>query len=237
MRFSKQHDPDATRPNTTVDPQDDVWEAPVVDTLPTQPHIAAKLDRAKEATQLGQRQRAYRLSQEVTQLDPNNIEAWLYRAALAESGEERLAYLNKVLSLAPRHAGAKRGLYETLRLYLEQNPFLRYLEEDEALYQVLTGEGRAIIVPKDRAVAPTYPPLKPTPLQPVYRWLGYALLGLPLAGLPTVVCAVVAIALLPRAVQKPLTARELRRALVALLGASILGAMGLALSFLFLLHV
>jgi hypothetical protein len=128
-------------------------------------------------------------------------------------------------------------MYETLKLYLERDPFLRYLEETEGLYHALTGEGQVVIVPKDRAVSPPYPAPERTSLERAFRWLTYSLLGLPLAGLVTLVCAPVAVAFALRAGEQPLNKHRRRRANAALVYASILWMIGFVLGFLFLLHV
>jgi len=124
-----------------------------------------------------------------------------------------------------------------LKRRLDYDPFLRYLEENETLYRVLTGEGRVVTVPKDRAIAAPFPPPEPTPLQPVYRWLGYGLLGLPLAGLPTVIFALIAATLAQQIRRRSLDRAGRRRLTLALVSAAILWLMGVALSFLFLLHL
>ncbi len=87
--------------------------------------VAQKLEQAREASRQGQRGQAYRLSREVTRLAPDSADAWLYRAAFANTYEQRLASLNKALSLAPDDPQARRSMYETLLRYLEQDPFLR----------------------------------------------------------------------------------------------------------------
>src|SRR5258708_29659731 len=79
-----------------------------------------------------------------------------------------------------------------LEHYLQQALFLRYLEETERAYGVVTGEGRTIIVHKGRASAIVLPAIIHSALQPVYRWIRYSILGLPLAGIPTLICASVA---------------------------------------------
>jgi tetratricopeptide (TPR) repeat protein len=204
---------------------------------PSQTLIEATLKLARKASQSGQRQRAFELSQQVAEIAPDNAEAWLYLAVFTDNEEQRLVYLNKALNLAPEHAEAQYGMYETLKSYLQQDPYLRYLEETDTLYQVLTREGQAIVVPKDRAVDTPYPPVKPTPLHPVFRWLRYSLIGLLTAGLVTLVCAPIAALQAWRAIRHPLDIDDHRRATMALVYAGVLWVIGLALSILFLLHL
>jgi tetratricopeptide (TPR) repeat protein len=195
------------------------------------------VEQIKKAARQGQKEKAYELSRELTKLAPDNIEAWLYCAVLTHNQEQAFVYLGQALSLAPEHTRARRGMYEMLKYYMENDPFLRYLEESGATYRVLTAESGTIIVPKDRESVTPYLSEKPTPLQPVFRWLRYAILGLPLAGLPTLVCASVAWGFACRAIYQTIDTYQLRRAEVALMYASILWIMSLFLSFLFVLHL
>lgn len=205
--------------------------------LSAETFVAEKLSEAKEAAQLGDYQQAYRFCREVTTAVPDNIDAWLLRGTLADTYEDRLASLSKAVALAPEHSTAKHTLYDVLKRYLEEEPFLRYIEETETLYRVLTGEGRAVIVPKDRAVSLPYPPPEPTPLQPIFRWLALAMLGLMFAGLGAVICAPVAALLAWRTSQLPLTQQQRRRVGIAFVYANALFGIGLLLSFIFLLHL
>jgi hypothetical protein len=212
----------------------DEWNAL---TRPMQPVIAAKLEEIRQASRQGQRERAYVLSKEVTELAPDSPEGWIYRAALTGDLEQRFIYLNKAVSLSPGNIQAQHGMYETLKSYLNQDPFLRYLDEDNGLYRALTGEGRAINVPKDRATVVPYPPKEPSPLKPVFRWLLYTLLGLLLSGLITVICAPVAMARAWQVMRQPVGVINQRRAIMMLVCAGVLWIVGLFLSLVFVLHV
>jgi hypothetical protein len=128
-------------------------------------------------------------------------------------------------------------MYKMLEHYLQQDPFLRYLEETERAYRVVTGEGRTLIVPKDRASTIVLPAMIHDALQPVYRWIRYAILGLPLAGLPTLVCASVAWIWAWYALYQTLGTNGFRRAGVALIYASMLWIMGFTFAFLLLLNL
>jgi hypothetical protein len=203
----------------------------------TQAVIEEKLRAARDAAHQGQWWRAYQLSVEVTKLAPNNVNAWLYRAALTENSEDRMAYLSRALSLAPQNVQAGRGMYGALSNYLEDDPFLRYLEENDVLYRVETGEGQIVVVPKERATTRAYPFNEPHSLRVTYRWLAYSTLGLLLAGLGTLVCAPVAASFAWQASHEPLSRSDTRRARFALAYALVLWTLGLMLSFLFLLHL
>ncbi len=203
----------------------------------TQALVAEKLRDARDAAHQGQWWRAYQLSKEATNLAPENVNAWLYRAALTNTTEDRIDYLTKALSLAPEDTQAGRGMYGALSRYLKEDPFLRYVEENDMLYRVVTGEGHVVAVPKDRATTRPYPFNEPHVLRVTYRWLAYSLLGLMLAGLGTLVCAPVAAAFAWQASHEPLSRDDHRRALMALLYAAALWMLGLLFSFLFLLHL
>ena len=204
---------------------------------PTQALLAEKLDAAREAAQLGNRERAFQLSLEATRMAPKSVEAWLYCAALVSNSDERLAYLTKALSLAPQDVQAGRGMYATLNQYLKADPFLRYLEENDLLYRVVTGEGRVVAVPKDRTFTPLFPASEPHVLRATNRWLAYALVGLFLAGLGTLVCAPIAAAFAWRARHELRSADQRSRADLALIYAAVLWMFGLLFSFLLLLHL
>lgn len=202
----------------------------------TEALVAAKLKAATKAAQLGRWQRAHHLSVDATRLAPNSVEAWLCRAALAASSEERLVCLTEVLKRSPDHREARRGMYDAMNRYLKQRPFLRFLEETPEMYRIVTGSGEVVIVPKDRGPR-SLPPNDPAVAQPAYRWLGLALLGLLLAGLGALVFAPVAAALAWRDSHTATTVEQRQRAKNALVYAGILWTTGLLLSFLFLLHL
>jgi hypothetical protein len=204
---------------------------------PQQGTAQATLERVRGFVHQGKLLEAFHLSRELTKTAPDNVEAWLYCAVLANTDEQRFAYLSKALSLAPDHPRARRGVYKMLQHYLQQDPFLRYLEETERAYRVVTGEGRTLIVPKDRASAIVHPAIIYTAIQPVYRWLRYSVLGLPLAGLPTLVCASLAWILAWYAIYQTVGTTGFRRAVMALVYASVLWTLGFTFAFLLLLNI
>src|SRR5215468_3070023 len=56
--------------------------------------VEAKLRSAREAATQGDQSRAEHLLAEVNQLAPDNSDAWLSRAAIADTNERRLAFLS-----------------------------------------------------------------------------------------------------------------------------------------------
>jgi tetratricopeptide (TPR) repeat protein len=201
------------------------------------PYTGTWLEEARTALRNGERKQALDLAEQASELDPNNLEAWLWRAALAEDGRQRLSALSKAIALAPENTDARIGMYETLKHYLEQDPFLRYIEETDTLYQVLIGAGRMINVSKDRVAIPPYPPPEPLPLQPAYRWLTFAVLGLLIAGIGTVICAPIALSHAWQARKHPVERFDRRRATMAMIYAAVIWVVGLALAFIFVLHI
>ncbi len=197
---------------------------------------AEKLYFAKQAAELGDRVRAYELSREATQLEPDNVDAWLYRAAAAKHAKQRLSCLSKALNLAPENLQAQHRMYQALNRYLNRDPFLRYLDETDVQYRMVTGAGRVIIVTKDHAAVVPYPASEYPELRLAYRWLSYALVGLLSAGIATLVCAPLAAAHACRSSQVASTRVQRRESILAMIYAGALWLVGLLFSILFLLH-
>src|SRR5579859_3448184 len=198
---------------------------------------AYKLKEAREAAQAGERYRAYQLCREATIATPRSAEAWLYRAALAKSYRERLSSLSKALNLSPQHSGARDAMYEALKRYLNADPSLRYIDQSTSLYRVLTEDGIAVAVPKDRIAVEPFPPPNPTPMRSVNHWLTLAVLGLLFSGLGTLICAPMAASAAWTAQSRANTPRIRRRAWFALVYAIVLWMVGVVLSLLFVIHL
>jgi LysM repeat protein len=88
------------------------------------------------------RDEAYQIFCEVVQLDPNNENGWLYRAATTEDLAEAYVCLQRVLSINPDNDKARRGL-EKLKTRMEEESE----DDDEA----------PVVPPVSRA--DTFPPL------------------------------------------------------------------------------
>jgi hypothetical protein len=147
------------------------------------------LQRAWEANQQGDRQHAYELSLQATQNSPEDIRAWVLRARTAPSLEEKIVCLNQINRLNPHDPYAQLETYESLKLLLEKDPFLAYLDQSDDLYQVHNGVNMMLAVPKDRAVPDPHPAPRPRPIKAGSRWLWLALLGLFSAGVATLIFA------------------------------------------------
>lgn len=59
----------------------------------------------------GERQKASETFQQVVQLNPYNIDAWLWLAALTNDRDQRIFHLNQVLLLDPQNRTALEGLH------------------------------------------------------------------------------------------------------------------------------
>jgi hypothetical protein len=145
--------------------------------------------------------------------------------------------LNRATAANPQRQTAVRKVAETLHHILYQNAFLGYIDESDSLYRVWTGAGLVLHVPKSRAVPELYPLKKPSPLQPVFRWLGLALLGLPLAGLGAFIGLFVALLYAVWAYRQPLDQADQVRADVALLAMMVLAGVAFVLALLLVFHL
>ncbi|MHB8992207.1 MAG: hypothetical protein ACYC66_11315 [Chloroflexota bacterium] len=64
----------------------------------------------RQAAQEGDRETAYRLMRQGLEMDSRNVDAWVWRAATAESIQESLVCLKTALLLDPENPKAKQGL-------------------------------------------------------------------------------------------------------------------------------
>jgi hypothetical protein len=151
------------------------------------------LAQAQADLKHGDREKAYRLSLDMTRAYPNNAEGWLLRSRTAASTEETMYCLSQVNRISPNHPSSKMYTYQAMWNLLEQDPFLAYMDESDDLYYVRSKDYLSLVVPKDRGVPEKYPPSHPQPLATAYRYLLLALFGMVLSGLGTVIFAPLAI--------------------------------------------
>lgn len=195
------------------------------------------LAESEKAIQEGNSQEAYKLSLQATQVEPQSIEAWLLRATLAPTLEERLICVNRLNELAPGYQDRYNVAFFALKELLDSNPYLAYLEETEELYRVASRD-HVLSISKKRAPVELYPPEKPAPgpLTSAYRWLNLAMIGLLLAGIGAVVFAPLAALAAIRAQQSLQSHSEQVNSIVVLIVAFGLFVVGLLFSLLFILH-
>jgi hypothetical protein len=163
--------------------------------IAAQPSLLPRMmAEAEDAARRGDLPRAYKLSRDVAQIDPQNVEAWLLAAETAPSIAAAANCLNRAVVLQPASPAAAQKTYRLVQQLLQQDAFILYLDESDELYHVRSGEQLSLLVPKDRSLPQPYPPSRPALLQSAYRWLSLAFLGLPLAGLGAILFAPLAAA-------------------------------------------
>lgn len=75
-------------------------------------HVAKKVfNRAIKSIHAGERSKASELFQHALLLDPYNLDAWLWLAALTNDRDQRIFYLNQALLLDPQNRTALDGLH------------------------------------------------------------------------------------------------------------------------------
>jgi hypothetical protein len=199
--------------------------------------VSDLLAESEKAIQEGNRQEAHKLSVQATESVPESIEAWLLRATLAPSLDERLICANRLNELAPGYQDRYNVAFFALKELLDKNPYLAYLEESDELYRVASTD-HVLSIPKKRAPVESYPPEKTAsgPLTSAYRWLNLAILGLSLAGIGAVVFAPLAALAAIHAHQSVQSHSEQVSSTVVLMVASALFIVGVLFSLLFVLH-
>lgn len=198
--------------------------------------VDSMLASADAYLKAGDRENAYLMSLEATQLEPNNIHAWMMRFKTALSREEKLLCLGHFVRLDPDHPLAKRSTYNALLDQLHQDPFLAYIEETEKAYHVHSKDNLFLAIPKDRSLPETYPPKRSPPLARAYRWLALAVFGLAVAGLFTLLFAPMAIFTAGNALIRPQRRGDRRRAVMIILLSLVLLAIAAFFGWLFLAH-
>ena len=201
------------------------------------PGVTDLLAESEKAIRAGNSQKAYQRSVQATEVAPQSLEAWLLRATLAPTLEDRLVCVNRLNELAPGYQDRYNVAFFALKELLDQNPYLAYLEETDELYRVASTD-RVLTVPKKRVPVEPYPPEKPHsgPLASAYRWLNIAILGLLAGGVGAVIFAPLAVMAAYRAHQSVQTQAEQVSSVVVLFMGFGLFVIGVLLSLLFLLH-
>lgn len=192
---------------------------------------------SEKAIQERKPRRAYELAVQATQLVPESIEAWLLRATLAPSVEERIVSVNRLNELAPGYQDKYNLAFYALKELLDKDPFLRYLEETDELYRVINAEHVVLSIPKKRVPANSPPPDQSSgPLKGAYRWLVLAIMGLLLAGIGTVIFAPLSALAALQAQESMQSHSERVNSTVVVIIACVLFMIGVLFSILFILH-
>lgn len=157
-----------------------------------QSEVSPLLEEVGQLARQGKREEAYQASLKATDQMPDEPLAWYLRSQAASSTEEKLMCLSRAYSLDPNYADTRKELRTTLQRLLKQEPFLAYVHETEAFYQVRSGRDLLINIPKNRTYETPYLKKAPGRAKPAFRWLTFALLALVLGGVGAVVLAPVA---------------------------------------------
>jgi hypothetical protein len=157
-----------------------------------QTEVSHLLEEAGQFAQQGKREKAYQSSLRATSLAPNEPLAWYLRSQMAASTEEQLMCLSRAYSLDPNYLDTKKELRAAVHALLKQEPFLAYVHETEAFYQVRSGRDLLINIPKNRKFETPYLQRAPGLAKPAFRWLSLSLLALLLGGVGAVVFAPIA---------------------------------------------
>lgn len=151
--------------------------------------VTQLLEQAEKSAKLGERDKAHQSSLRATSLAPDDPQAWYLRSQTAPSPEEQLMCLSRVYSLDPEFADAKEELRSAVQGLLAQEPFLAYVYETEALYQVRSGLDLLINIPKNRVFEKPYLQRPPGLLRPVFISLYLSVLALLFGGVGAFVLA------------------------------------------------
>ena len=191
---------------------------------------------SEKASREGNKDFAYQLSLQATRVDPESIDAWLLRLALAPSFEERVVCVNRLNELAPNHRDWHNLGYFTEKELLERDPFLAYLDETDDVYRVRNGSNLPISIRKKRAAVDSSPSAQSGRLRAAYGWLVLAFIGLLSAGIGTFIFAPLAGVLAIRAGQRSRSRADWVNSVIVLTMAIFLFLIGLIFLFLFGLH-
>lgn len=84
------------------------------------------------AARAGDQEEAQKLLRRVTELEPDNAEAWIWRASVVENSADKKSYLEEALRFEPDNLEAKLALERVNKL--EGDISARVGDEEEALY-------------------------------------------------------------------------------------------------------
>lgn len=166
----------------------------------------------------------------------SDINAWLERLQNATTDEERLFYLSRIQALDPQNERAAQLVAQNMKRYLRKQPLLAYLEEDEHLYRVRTGDDLILAVAKDRAQPEAYSPGRFGPFGPAYRSVMWAVVALVLAPLALFFGILAILAALRAAFVADGPARN-RTLVIVLIALFLVLPAGAALTYLLWLHI
>jgi hypothetical protein len=127
--------------------------------------------------------------------------------------------------------------YQVVQKLLNEDPFLLYIDETDALYHVRHSTDLELLVHKGRSLPEPFPAMRPALMQKAYRWLWMACLGLLFAGIGAMVFATLAAAAAIGLNFQPIPRADRIRSLLVLLLSGALWLGGLLLGAILLLHI
>jgi hypothetical protein len=98
---------------------------------PTPTPPAEMLVRGIAAARAGDDIEALRLLRRVTEMEPGNVEAWVWRASVAENPADKKAFLEEALTLDPNNVEAKLALERLIEI---EGELAERIGEEEVLY-------------------------------------------------------------------------------------------------------
>ena len=208
----------------------------LADTKPNQT-VTDLLSESEKAIREGNSQYAYELALQATQVSPKNIEAWMLRATLAPSLEERLICVNHLNELMPNHQDRHNVAFFTINELLDKDPFLAYLEETQTLYRVMNADHMVVSIQKKRLATNTSPPELSNSLKVAYRWLAMAMIGLMLAGVGTLIFAPLAALTAIQVGSSPQSRSDRVSSAIVLILSILLFLIGAVFTLLFVIHL
>ena len=84
------------------------------------------------AARAGDQEEAKKLLRRVTELEPDNVQAWIWRASLVQNSADKKSYLEEALRFEPDNLEAKLALKRVMEL--EGHVSARIEDEEETLY-------------------------------------------------------------------------------------------------------
>lgn len=201
-----------------------------------QTEVSQLLEEVGQLARQGEREKAYQSSLKATSIAPEEPLAWYLRSQTAPSTEEQLMCLSRAYSLNHEDPEIKNALRFSVHTLLKQEPFLAYVYETEAFYQVRSGRELLINIPKNRTYEIPYLKKKPGFAQPAFRWLSLSILALFLGGVGAVLLAPVAAFQALRLHASALSEGERVRLLIVFLLAVIIWLAAIPISWLLLIR-
>ncbi len=91
------------------------------------PNLEQLMQFGIQSARQGNKQNARVIFQQILDADKQNERAWLWMAAVAESPEDRVRFLNTVLQLNPQNAAARKELEKLQKKRVSSNTLvMRY---------------------------------------------------------------------------------------------------------------